>query len=215
MGGALLRRFGPAALTRLTRSWKVERLGEEHLRAAFDAPGRLLALWHGRMLLPLVEHERKGYSILVSPSDDGSLVEPVLRRFGHHVVRGSSNKEPARALRELLARLRGGTTIVLTPDGPRGPRHSVNPGPAWLARETGFPILPIGCAAAAAWTLRSWDAFTIPRPGSRVVIAYGELLRVPRGASDRDLGATCELLRTRLLAEEERAHRALGGVPQR
>jgi hypothetical protein len=46
------------------------------------------------------------------------------------------------------------------------------------------------------------------------VIAYGEPLRVPRGASDRDLDATCGLLRTRLLAEEERAHRALDGVPQ-
>jgi hypothetical protein len=213
IGAAVLPVFAPTTLSALARSWKVELLGTEHRDQAFAGAGMLAALWHGRMLLPLPEHRDQGLCVLVSPSDDGALITSLLCRFGYRTIRGSSNKNPARAIREMLDDLRGGGRIVITPDGPRGPRHSVNPGPAWMARETGFPILPLGCAADRSWHLRSWDRFTIPKLGARVALAYGPPLSVPSGADDAQLAQATEEMKRRLLAAEEQAFRHLGREP--
>jgi lysophospholipid acyltransferase (LPLAT)-like uncharacterized protein len=49
-----------------------------------------------------------------------------------------------------------------------------------MARIAGVPIIPIGCAAERAWYLNRWDDFMVPKPFSRVVIAIGEPVPVPR-----------------------------------
>ncbi len=213
IGAAILPHVAPGFLRALSASWKVEVLGAEHRDRAFGREGMLATLWHGRMLVPLPAHRDQELCVLVSPSDDGTLITTMLERFGYRTVRGSSNKNPARAIRELLTNLRGGGRIVITPDGPRGPRHSVNPGPAWMARETGYPILPCGCVCDRAWYLKSWDRFTIPRFGARVTLVYGEPLYVDRTASDEELDRVTEEVGARMLAAEEQGFRHLGRPP--
>ncbi|HEX6881867.1 MAG TPA: lysophospholipid acyltransferase family protein [Planctomycetota bacterium] len=213
IGSAVLPHVAPGLVGVLARSWRVERIGVEHWEAARAHPGMLATLWHGRMVVAMPAHARTGLAVLVSPSDDGKLVLPLLEHFGYGTVIGSSNKNPARAVREMLERLRTGGRVVITPDGPRGPRHSTNPGPAWMARETGFPILPFGCAADRAWHLKSWDAFTIPKWRARVVLNYAEPLVVPPDASEEALASTTAELRARMLAAEEEAFRRLGIAP--
>lgn len=213
IGGAVLPVLAPTVLRTLTRSWKVERAGEEQLEAGRAASGCIATLWHGRMLIPLRAHGNMGMSVLVSPSDDGSLITMMLDRFGYGVVRGSSNKNPARAIREMLGRLKAGEMIIITPDGPRGPRHSVNPGPVWMARETGFPILPTGFVTDRAWHLKSWDHFTIPKWGARIQLVYGDLIHVPPDASDEDIDRLTEEMRTRMIAAEEEGFRRMDAEP--
>lgn len=213
LGAAVLPFVSPTLLRALSRSWKLELHGTEHLQAAYDAGGLVITFWHGRMLLPISTHAHAGYSVLVSPSDDGGLVTTLLDRFGYEVVRGSTNKSPARAARELLGRLSRGGRIALTPDGPRGPRHSMNPGPAWMAKESGYPIVPMGFGCDRAWYLRSWDRFTIPRFGARVAIVYGELVRVPPDATDGDVDEATEELRRRMIAAEARGFELVGARP--
>ncbi len=213
LGAAVLPHVAPGFLRALSGSWKVEVLGSAHRDLAFGGPGMVATLWHGRMLVPLPAHRDQDVCVLVSPSDDGSLITTLLERFGYRTVRGSTNKNPARAIRELLANLHGGGRIVITPDGPRGPRHSVNPGPAWIARETGHPILPVGCVCDRAWYSRSWDRFTIPKFGARVALVYGEPLHVEPGASDEALEQVTGEMRARMLAAEELGFRHLGREP--
>jgi lysophospholipid acyltransferase (LPLAT)-like uncharacterized protein len=213
IGGALLPHFAPSLVSALARSWKVEHLDRPNFERAMTAQGMLATLWHGRMLVPLFAHRGRGMQVLVSPSDDGALVHALLDHFGYSTIRGSSNKNPSRAIREMLGSLRAGARVVITPDGPRGPRHAVNPGPAWMARETGFPILACGCACDRGWHLKSWDHFTIPKFGARVALVYAEPLFVPSDASDADLARTTQELRARLIAAEERGFAHLGRGP--
>src|SRR6185436_8641392 len=117
------------------------------------SPGCMVAIWHGRMLLGVECARRSAWSVLVSPSGDGDISERMLQTFGYRVVRGSSSRGGARALREMLELLNGGSVIVLTPDGPRGPRHGMNPGLAWMSRATGFPVVPVGMVSNRAWHL--------------------------------------------------------------
>ncbi len=210
VGAAVLPIAAPATLRALSGSWRIEKLGREHYDAAARSHGWIATMWHGRMLLPLREHAHTGMSVLVSPSDDGSLVQSLLTRFGYRTIRGSSNKSPAKAIRRMLARLEEGGGIVITPDGPRGPRHRMNPGPVWMARETGYPILPVGFGFDRAWSLHSWDRFTIPKPRARVVIAYAEPIHVDANADDDEIERLTEHLSACMLDAERSAFEHIG-----
>jgi lysophospholipid acyltransferase (LPLAT)-like uncharacterized protein len=177
--------------------------------------GGLIAIWHGEMLLGLVRYARRGFRVLVSPSEDGSLVVPVLHRFGYGVIRGSSNEGASRALRGVLSELRGGRFVVITPDGPRGPLHHVDQGLAWLASVTGLPVIPVGMAVDDAWHLRSWDHFTIPRPFARIVLAFGAPVHVARRAAPEELDAHSTTIRERMLDGGRRARERLEMPPPR
>ena len=174
------------------------------------------------MLHGLSQHGRRGWNVLVSPSDDGALAKIMLERNGYQIVRGSSSRGGSRAVRDMMSRVRAvpnldpapdrdpTRVVIVTPDGPRGPRHSTNPGLAWLSRETGCAILPLGLACDRAWHARSWDDFTIPRPGARVQMSYGELMRVPAGADDEVLDAFTQDLAKRLIQLEQASFEDLG-----
>ncbi len=87
--------------------------------------------WHNRVFtVPYIYRkflpDRRG-AVLTSPSRDGEIIAQVMRRFGAGAVRGSSNKRPAAALRELVGWVKGGNDIVITPDGPRGQSTSCSP----------------------------------------------------------------------------------------
>ena len=87
--------------------------------------------------------------------------------------------------------------LVITPDGPRGPRFKFKPGALLLAQMSGRPILPMSYAASHAWLIK-WDRFVIPVPFSRIAIAIGPPVYVPRvndAASLEQLQAKMEDMR--------------------
>ncbi|MCB9914498.1 MAG: lysophospholipid acyltransferase family protein [Planctomycetes bacterium] len=207
----LLRRVGPRVLRWLASSWRADVLGAEHLAAASaGGGGHFMALWHGRMIVALPHHAERGWQVLVSPSEDGDISEHLLESFGYGVLRGSTSRTGARALRAMRRTLERGDVLVVTPDGPRGPRHSMNLGLAWLARATGGAIVPCGFVCDRAWRAKSWDRFTVPKRGARLALVYGEPVRVPRDADEAALTAATELLRERMLAAERRGFEHLG-----
>ncbi|MBX3461843.1 MAG: DUF374 domain-containing protein [Planctomycetes bacterium] len=214
LGELLLAWLAPTLLRLLASTWRVQRTGAAGLALLRSDRPWLVAMWHGRMLclMPLALHAGRGIDVLVSPSDDGSLATNALRRFRYRVVRGSLSRGGARAMRAMAAGLAAGHQLVVTPDGPRGPRHTMNVGTAWLARATGAPILPVGVACDRAWRLRSWDRFTIPKPFARLCVHYGDPVHVAADAADADLERTAEAVRRQLLAGEADAFRRLGAA---
>ncbi|MCA8980560.1 MAG: lysophospholipid acyltransferase family protein [Planctomycetes bacterium] len=211
IGRPLARVVMPGVLRLLSKTWKSETLGAENLeRAAGADGGHFMALWHGRMILSMPIGAHKAYHVLVSPSGDGDLSQAMLGRFGYHVLRGSTSRGGAQALRAMLELLRGGATLVITPDGPRGPRHSMNAGLAWMARATGHPIVPCGFVCDRAWRVKSWDRMTIPKPGARVVTVYGEPIHVSRDGGDDELEAATNSIRERMLEAEQLGFERLG-----
>ncbi len=122
--------------------------------------------------------ERQG-AVLTSPSRDGDLLAGVMRQFGIRSIRGSSSRRGGTALRELAAAVAAGDNIAITPDGPRGPVHRLQPGAVKLAQLTGAPLLLTAYRYSRYWELRSWDRFRIPKPFSRVEVIFGELLTIP------------------------------------
>ncbi|HEX6811912.1 MAG TPA: lysophospholipid acyltransferase family protein [Planctomycetota bacterium] len=215
VGNWLLEWLGPAMLRLLAMTWRVQRRGDSGWQLLASEQPWLVAMWHGRMLvgLPMRMHRSRKIGVLVSPSDDGNLATRALRLFGYVSIRGSLSRQGARALREMTETLQAGRQLVVTPDGPRGPRHSMNVGMHWLARRTGAPILPVAFACDRAWRLRSWDRFTIPKPFARIVVHYGDPCPIAATASDSELEVLAAELGRRLVAMEREAFATLGTAP--
>lgn len=163
-----------AATLRLRREEKTV----EPLWAA-GAPA-IYVVWHARLLLLPYLYRRRGLFALVSRSEDGAMIADLVRRFGFVTVRGSSSRGGAEGLRALARAVGEGHSVVVVPDGPRGPREVLKAGVVVLARLTGAYVVPVALAASSEWRARSWDEFRIPKPFSRCVVRFGEPILVPR-----------------------------------
>ena len=187
-------RLGSAFIQAIARTWRIRTVNEEAYRRE-RAAGRpvVLTLWHGEMLPLLFYHRHREIAVLVSEHGDGEIIARILSDFGFRLVRGSSSRGAARALIAVDRELEAGYDVGITPDGPRGPWHSVAPGALLAAHRAGVRIVPLAASASAFWQLGSWDRFMIPKPFARVTIAYGEPLTV-EAPSSREAGARVELL---------------------
>jgi hypothetical protein len=180
------RKLAPAAgswalrLLAVTLRLRREERTVEPLWAA-GAPA-IYVVWHARLLLLPYFYRGRGLRALVSRSEDGSMISDIVRRFGFVTVRGSSSRGGAEGLRALARAIRESHSVVLVPDGPRGPREVLKAGVVALARLTGVRVVPVALGASSEWRARSWDEFRIPKPFSRCVVRFGEPILVPRDA---------------------------------
>jgi lysophospholipid acyltransferase (LPLAT)-like uncharacterized protein len=150
----------------------------------------IAALWHNRLLLisfvlKKFFPQRPGAG-LISASRDGDLIADVTRRFGFDVVRGSSSRMGAAALRELSDVLAAGRDILITPDGPRGPAYELGPGIVFLAQTTGAPVVPVNMEYSSCWRVKSWDRFIIPKPFSKVRVIIGPPQQIGSTSTDEE-----------------------------
>ena len=197
-------RVGHWLLLALGATWRVRQVGDYHARTH---PGSscVLAFSHG-LLLPLVYlHRQRGHAAVISESRDGQIITDVVHRLGYEAVRGSTTRGGARALAGMIRALREGTTVGVTPDGPRGPRGSVQPGLVHAAARAGVPVVSLGIGTDRGWRARSWDRFLIPKPFARVVLTYSEPRSCRWGSDDAENQAMIATIERDLREEEERA----------
>jgi lysophospholipid acyltransferase (LPLAT)-like uncharacterized protein len=116
---------------------------------------------------------------LVSQHRDGEWVNQVGQALGINIVRGSTSRGGSQAIR-LLKRNSRFSSIVFTPDGPRGPRRQMAAGPVFLASLLQMPIVPVGAGFENPWRLRTWDRFVLPRPFTRARMIFGPKIYLPR-----------------------------------
>lgn len=173
----------------MTRSLRFHRFGTEHVRAAakLSPTGTFVAChWHQSLLMVLGPHHHLPVATLVSRSTDGQIISQYLEAIGLSVVRGSSSRGAAQAVRELMTTLRAGKHVVLTLDGPRGPFKQIKDGAMEIARRCGVPLLPVAARGTRELTFkRSWDHFRVPVPWSHVAVVYGEPIVYPSGDPGR------------------------------
>ena len=153
------------------------------------APGICVA-WHNRILGLLIAGFHRTpmvpMTVLTSPSRDGELLAQIMNQFGLRSVRGSSKKRGAAALLALRDRFRAGQTLIITPDGPRGPVYALSPGVLLLAQKTRAPIFKTHVEFSRSRRLKSWDRFHIPLPFStiRVRVEKGETVPAVMNAEE-------------------------------
>ena len=185
---ALIRAVG------ISGSWLVKRLvgtTEFHFRyadpklnpeiARQTGDRYIYAFFHEVMLFPAYFWAWPEMQILISDHRDGELIAQTVLRLGFGVVRGSTTRGGARALREMTGRVDRGH-LCITPDGPKGPRRHVHQGLPYLALRTGLPIVGLGMAFSNPWRAKSWDKFAVPRPYGKATCVFPEPVIVPPDA---------------------------------
>ncbi|GAB3675538.1 lysophospholipid acyltransferase family protein [Salinisphaera aquimarina] len=154
--------------------------GRQHLDAALASGTPVIPCgWHqslvpsGLFLRSLVP---RGMNIgfLISPSREGEFMSRVAHAHRVKPIRGSSSRSGKEAMRALTEAVAEGISPMMYGDGPRGPARQFKTGAVILASRSGAPLFPVGAAASRYWQVKSWDAFRIPKPFCRFLIAVGE-----------------------------------------
>lgn len=152
----------------------------------------ILCVWHDAVLVPIFSAppaNRRETCCLVSQHQDGSFLAEALRRLGFTTVRGSSKRGGAQALKQLIEDT-AGRHIVISPDGPRGPRREMKAGAVYLASQTGRRIIAGGYGARRCWRVRgSWTDLLVPAPFTTVYVVSGEPIAIPPDLSRDELDA--------------------------
>ena len=206
--------LAPAAIRALGSTLSLEVQGGEQLDRV-RASGRpfLLAVWHGRILLPILRHRDENVLAMVSLSHDGDFAARVLTGLGYRTVRGSSSRGGNEAFHAMVAELKPGNAGAIIPDGPRGPLAYMKPGLLYLAHQAGALILPLSSAAHPARSIRSWDRFVLPMPFARGVINYGAPVGPPEDCSTQRIERMRQDLERSLNQLQAEADRHLGRPP--
>jgi lysophospholipid acyltransferase (LPLAT)-like uncharacterized protein len=216
----LYRLAAPALLGVVRLWWRSCRIvavvGEQHLDAVLAQwPSFLPCYWHQHQLfcaryLLLQQRQRSlRLGFLISPSVDGELAAMIVRRVGGYVIRGSSSRTGALALKAYFeALIHEKVSPIITPDGPRGPRFIFKPGAILLAQMSGRPMLPLAYAASRA-VLVHWDRLVLPLPFARIAIAIGPPRQVPRALDAAALAALQSEMQQSLQATFAAARSAL------
>jgi len=142
--------------------------------------------WHNRVfILPSIHQQELYYrpgTVITSASRDGEIISQVMTSFGVESVRGSSSKKGRQALVGAIRTIRSGRDLVVTPDGPRGPRYELRPGLVKIAQLTGAPLFMVGIRPRRSFRLKTWDRLHIPYPFSTVDVQLAPLRTVDRDA---------------------------------
>ncbi len=169
---ALLPPIAAALIRLLGWTLRVEEVGALDFHADNNKTTRVYCVWH-RCLLTIAYHFRgHGIANLISPSFDGEFITRISRRMGYTAARGSSSRGGVGGLLGMQRALEHARYAAFTADGPRGPQYVAKPGAVKLAQQVGGGVGIFYAAPERAWQLRSWDRFLIPKPFSRVVIAW-------------------------------------------
>jgi len=138
--------------------------------------GNIYALWHSSLLPAAYICRKSGGTVMISSSKDGVRAAAVAAKWNYEVIAGSSSKQGFSAFRQCLKALRADKNIVITPDGPRGPREVVKHGVAHLAVLASAPVIPLSVHPSHYWRLKSWDRMIIPKPFSKVIVKTGTII---------------------------------------
>jgi lysophospholipid acyltransferase (LPLAT)-like uncharacterized protein len=204
----------------VTVRWRFE--NRAPVDEVMSGPEGLIALfWHGRIAQgmacrPLLRDKPR--RVMISLSPDGEFVARAAERLKIPPVRGSTgrggpapSKGGTRAFREALTFIRTGGVMIVTPDGPRGPREELPIGPLQMARAAGCPVFIMSLAAAPSLALGSWDRARIPLPFARGQVVLEGPLHLPPDPQPESLECVWLEWQDRMRAGQARAETLLAG----
>jgi lysophospholipid acyltransferase (LPLAT)-like uncharacterized protein len=170
--------IGAWVIRGLGRSMRMDSQGHEQVDALYrQGQHIIIAFWHAQQLMAPMGYRGTEANVLVSQHQDGEIIARIIARFGLWAVRGSSTRGGAFALRELIRLGRSGADLVVTPDGPKGPRQVAKLGVVQLAKATGLPIVPVAFSCSKKNSLRagigSWSRIHGPEASICGVPPYG------------------------------------------
>jgi len=178
----LIAYVGKFLLRTLLFTCKIKVKGLEAFHTVASNERCIMMLWHNRLGIMselLYKFSPKYiYAAFISKSRDGDPLAKLADSYKTgRAIRVAHNTRHG-ALKNVIDNLREGKQIVvITPDGPRGPRYEAKPGIAMAAQETAAKVVPVTWTATRFWQLKTWDKMIFPKPFSTILVDFGEALK--------------------------------------
>ncbi|HHS93088.1 MAG TPA: DUF374 domain-containing protein [Campylobacterales bacterium] len=139
--------------------------------------GQCIAVtWHSELLITpqVYRHLRKkqATSAIISQHYDGEIIAKTLGFLQVSALRGSSKRGAKAVLIAAINAIKENFSVMITPDGPKGPRYSMSDGAVALAIRSNLPLMVVNYKAKSYWQLKSWDKFVIPKPFTQLDIYH-------------------------------------------
>ena len=194
---------GLGLLRLILTTCRLEVEGVERFIALAEEKRCILMLWHNRLAIVayvLNKHAPQyRYSAFISKSRDGELLAAVVNSYRQGKAIRVNQQAKYNALREMIKQLKTGQEVMLmTPDGPRGPKYRAKPGIVLAAQNTEACIVPLTWSSNKFWQLSTWDRLILPKPFSKVRVSIGEPIIVYNGSQEDSLEQTVSNLQETL-----------------
>lgn len=188
----------------------IEVRGLETFKKTISCQKSILMLWHNRLsivseiLFKLDPHTV--FAAFISKSRDGDPLAVLANSYKTGKAIRVPHDRKHQALKTVIDTLKNkNEVIIMTPDGPRGPRYEVKPGIAMAAIETEATVIPFTWVSSKFWQLKSWDRLIFPKPFSTLIVTFGDPLELCKNS----LKENQEMLKTELLNIEEEVNKNL------
>lgn len=149
-----------------------------------DVPNEpvVVAFWHGELLMQpflynIIRPKHK-ITVMISEHFDGEIIARLISFFGFESSRGSARKNGAKALLSSIKKMEDGYDVAITPDGPKGPRHSIAEGIVAISKKKKAKIVVFNFQATSYWRFNSWDRFAVPKPFSTITFFVSKPLDI-------------------------------------
>ncbi|MBT5020376.1 lysophospholipid acyltransferase family protein [Planctomicrobium sp.] len=156
------------------------------------------SVWHDQILYPLFMQTPQHIVAVVGRHRDGDYVSNILKALKLKAIRGSSSRGGTEAVLQALDLVQD-HSLVITPDGPRGPRWKMKAGCAFVASQTGIPVVATAFSCSNAWHVQgSWTDLVIPKPFSKVYALTSEPIHIPPKATREELEGYTEQIQAEM-----------------
>jgi len=205
----LLAYLAKAALKLTMLTCRVEIKGLERFIEVASQKKCILMLWHNRLvIIPEILHRYGAqftYKAFISNSRDAEPLAILTNSYAFAGVIRVAHNARHHALTQMIDHLKERPDIlIMTPDGPRGPRYRVKPGIVLAAKLSGARIIPLTWAVSRFWQTSTWDKLIIPKPFSKIHFAFGEPLEIS-AESEKELTEETVLLEEVLTALDQKS----------
>ncbi|MAX30084.1 MAG: hypothetical protein CMG14_04195 [Candidatus Marinimicrobia bacterium] len=137
----------------------------------------LICIWHSRLIFfprffKYIKYPVWGIS---STHKDSEILARVLKSWGINLIKGSSTRGWINVIKQMSKLFKEeNATIIVTADGPKGPRKVAKEGSIKLAKKHNVPIVAASAISSSYWELPSWDQTKIPKPFSTIYVKFDE-----------------------------------------
>jgi lysophospholipid acyltransferase (LPLAT)-like uncharacterized protein len=171
----LVAAFMLMVLKLIFKTCRVRLKGIEHFEKTIGEGSAILSFWHDSMaIVPPIFNRfclKTKFIACISNSRDGDWLHAVVSRFPQADSIRIGHRARARGLLEMIREVeKGNRTLLITPDGPKGPPKTLKEGILEVSRKTGTPILPVSWKSSFTFRFRTWDRFRVPLPFSTIEV---------------------------------------------
>ena len=157
-----------------TCKWEI--INDDLLKKNKNKP-LLICIWHSRLIFFSRFFKYIKYPVwgISSTHKDSEILARVLKSWGINLIKGSSTRGWINVIKQMSKLFKKeNATIIVTVDGPKGPRKIAKEGSIKLAKKHNVPIVAASAISSSYWELPSWDQTKIPKPFSTIYVKFDE-----------------------------------------